>query len=159
MRITAANRSKAQDYIRLWSQPEPMGGCWLWLGWTSHYGYGGTGYAGEKLAAHRLSFRAFVGPTRGKYVCHKCDVPPCVNPDHLFLGTPKQNMRDMISKGRARFPSGERCWRSKLTWGLVREIRGRHTQGEGKKELAAAFGVSWSQIHGIVEGNYWREGS
>lgn len=79
--------------------PEPMSGCWLWTGNLTH-GYAALG----KKRIHRLMWEREHGPIpQGLYVCHKCDVPLCVNPSHLFLGTQKDNIQDMIQKGRANF--------------------------------------------------------
>lgn len=76
-------------------------GCWLWQGATAPNGYGSTTHKDKQISAHRLSYIAFKGEIPdGMYVCHKCDVRNCVNPDHLFLGTHSDNMQDMVNKGR-----------------------------------------------------------
>ena len=76
-------------------------GCWLWTGRTSEYGYGIVTYQGKPFRAHRLSFKTFIGELiRGMVICHRCDTPSCVNPDHLFQGTQKDNMQDALKKGR-----------------------------------------------------------
>lgn len=84
------------------SIPVPEAGCWLWLGSTSSRGYGYSGIKGAPSLAHRASYEAFSGPIpAGMCICHKCDTPACVNPDHLFAGTNLDNMRDMCAKGRS----------------------------------------------------------
>jgi hypothetical protein len=77
--------------------PEPTSGCWLWASTYDSFGYGVL----RNKKAHRLSWQAYRGEIPdGMFVCHKCDVPECINPDHLFLGTPRENAQDMVRKGR-----------------------------------------------------------
>ena len=78
------------------------GGCWLWSAQSqTDFGYGLFKWAGKYLGAHRASWLMLVGPIPpGLSVCHKCDIPQCINPDHLFLGTQKANVQDAIAKGR-----------------------------------------------------------
>lgn len=81
--------------------PEPNSGCWLWTGAIRGDGYGNFTYQGRNHGAHRVSWAFHHGPIpEGQNVCHKCDTPLCVNPDHLFLGSRSDNMRDMSKKGR-----------------------------------------------------------
>lgn len=81
--------------------PEPMTGCWLWTGRVNKDGYGVTSLKGKHYMAHRLAWQELRGNIpQGLCVCHKCDTAECVNPDHLWLGTLKQNNHDMIRKGR-----------------------------------------------------------
>lgn len=96
--------------------PEPNTGCWLWTGGTHRFGHGyiliGSRSNGtrECVGAHRVSFELFCGPIpNGLFVCHRCDVPQCVNPDHLFLGTAKDNMMDAAKKGRVGKNANDTC--------------------------------------------------
>ncbi|CAB4171819.1 HNH nuclease [uncultured Caudovirales phage] len=94
--------NSARRRIERLSIPEPNTGCWLWLGMLDKRGYGKTGIGGRTLAASRLSYTAFVCEPGELLVLHKCDVRSCVNPDHLFAGTQKENIQDCLAKGRLR---------------------------------------------------------
>lgn len=138
-----------QKYI-----PIPETGCWMWNGEWDKYKYGivrsTKGYVG---LAHRVFFAAFKHRIPdGLYVCHRCDVSACVNPDHLFLGTHADNMADCKAKHRARF--GERHHFTKLTIDQVKEIRSL----EGKlchREIAKMFGIHKHYVWKIMKGVRW----
>lgn len=95
------------ERIEKLSIPEPNSGCWLWLGQVSSLGYGHImlSPSRRKTKAHRASWEAFRGPIGELQVLHTCDVRCCVNPEHLWLGTRSDNMRDMYAKGRHRTDS------------------------------------------------------
>lgn len=94
-------------YGSFWAKVEKTPTCWLWKGSVSQ-GYGATYFRGHLTRAHRASWIMANGEIpKGKIACHKCDVPLCVNPDHIFIGTHKDNMQDMISKGRG-------AWQKKI---------------------------------------------
>lgn len=140
------------------------GGCWLWTGATSRNGYGKIWDGKRNVAAHRAAFEMFVGPIgRDLWVCHSCDNPPCVNPAHLFLGTRRDNVDDMVRKGRwylggAVRTKGERINLAKLTASAVVEIRSRcgaGLRGEAVR-LSRKFGVAPNTIRDVVRGRTWK---
>lgn len=136
--------------------------CWEWTAARRIHGYGVFGVAaGDLRPAHRYAYEAVVGPIpAGMYACHRCDNPPCVNPDHIFIGTPADNVRDMHAKGReARGDRvtnrGEKSGMAVLTAAQVTEIRTRKAAGESHMALARAFGVSKATIKDIARGRSW----
>jgi len=125
-------------------------GCWMWTGgtrpnskgvpyprhWTDDF---------KSIGAHRFSFELVHGAIpQGMYVCHKCDTPLCVNPDHLFLGSHQDNMRDMVAKQRSFVGRGEdKKGRSKLTNQQADQIR---KMSMSYSKIGAMFGVSTTTI-------------
>lgn len=142
----------AERFERLYA-PVPEAGCWLWIGAALPRGYGRiTVRTGVSDYAHRLSWEMHRGGIPdGMFVCHKCDTPRCVNPDHLFLGTHTENMTDMAVKGRAL--AGERGTSAKLTEDQVRYVL---MSPESGVTVAAKLGVSTSAISLIRTGQRWR---
>jgi DNA-binding XRE family transcriptional regulator len=159
---------------RFWKKVNKSDECWNWIGAKSRGGYGSFG--GTK--AHRYAYELANGSIpEGLFVCHKCDNPGCVRPDHLFLGTPKDNTDDMWAKNRARpgkllHPSGVDHWtkrqpnrirygeeapNTKLTEENIREIRRRYfTEGMLQDELATEYGVTSHTIGDIVRNDTWK---
>jgi len=135
--------------------PEPNSGCWLWGGsWFPKTGYGQIKVRGKPEGAHRVSWELHCGPVpQGLCVLHKCDVRPCVNPAHLFLGTHRDNTADMFRKRRANTAHSERHGKVKLTAEQVRAIR---ESTRSQREDALAFGVHPSSISLIKAGKNWR---
>lgn len=152
----------ADKFLQLVS-PEPNTGCWIWAGHYFKSGYGCFAkfkFKGRK--AHRASWVVHHGEIPdGMYVCHKCDNKYCVNPDHLFLGTAKDNIQDYWRKGKGKAPKQEswqkargiRHGRSKLSEEQVFFIK---TNYASNKELAKMFGVDASLIYLIRKGKIWR---
>lgn len=130
--------------------------CWLWNACTVGWGYGQLRLDDKRSMAHRLSWEIHNGkiPKR-KWVLHHCDVPHCVNPSHLFLGTHVDNMADMKDKGRTGFVSGEDAQFSKLTEIEVRTIR-LYSEIMSNIELSDTFKVHRSTIWKIVTRRIWK---
>lgn len=135
---------------------EPNSGCWLWAGATTTAGYGQFS-AGRPVLAHRYSYAFYRGEIPSGYcVCHKCDVPECVNPDHLFTGTHKENAWDKVKKGRAKGNSGVGNHLSVLDDERADWARKAIAYGMGYQHVADVFGVAASTIRKIVTGETWR---
>lgn len=128
-------------------------GCWIWQGPRLPKGYGRVSLTGVKsCAAHRVSYRLFVGPIPdGMFVCHRCDVPSCVNPQHLFVGTAAENNADRDMKGRHVAPRvfGEASVHAKLKRAEVIAIR---ADTRKYTEIAANYNVSPSTVCNIKKG-------
>lgn len=149
--------------------------CWSWTGARNPLGYGLVRRRrvarNRFLLAHRLAWEIFVGPIpEDGQVLHKCDNPPCVRPDHLFVGDHFENMRDMRQKGRARngvlsgfysnggrWPdrSGARNSRARLDASDVSELRNLSERGVPTSDLCERFGIRRSQVRRIVRGLSW----
>jgi hypothetical protein len=129
------------------SNPE---GCWLWLG---HRSSGGYGKLGNKIAS-RISWEITNGAIpEGLDVCHHCDNPPCVNPNHLFLGNASDNIKDAVSKGRINH-RGEKNSNAKITYSLAEEIRNSCLP---YRKLAEIYGLSKAAIYYIKNNITWNQ--
>lgn len=149
---------------RFWSHVEKSDGCWLWKGKVRkrtsaavlNYGIlSGSSKDEKDRYAHRLSWELHFGPIPDKtQVLHVCDNPPCVRPDHLFLGTQTDNHNDMKLKGRSN--RGERNGFAKLTEDDVRSIRSWYKRGRTQKHIASGFGITPSGVSLIIRRKTWR---
>lgn len=133
--------------------------CWLWKGTITNDGYGliSLGGMATQTSAHRASYMLHVGPIpEGMVVCHRCDVPACVNPNHLFVGTVAENNADRNRKGRTKTPimRGSSHPASKLSADQVREIRSLYPAAS-QRALASRFGVSSGTISDIIHRRRW----
>lgn len=136
---------------RFWSHVDKASspsGCWLWTLSCGHHGYGQLAVDHRHRQAHRVAWELTHGPIpAGQCVCHRCDTPPCVNPDHLFLGTQADNIRDAVAKGRLVFAKHLR----KLTDVQRQAVRATYRRGM-TNQLAAEYGVSRGTIQRIAHG-------
>jgi hypothetical protein len=136
-------------------------GCWPWTRGRDKDGYGKLAYGSmhnrKHVRAHRVVWELFYGEIiPGHWVLHRCDNPPCVNPMHLWLGTPSQNTRDCLSKNRRRSARGESNGQAKLTAEQVLKIRERYAAGERRQHIADELGVSWGLVNLIVTRRRWK---
>jgi hypothetical protein len=132
-------------------------GCWEWKKAKHRQGYGNIGYKRKVMLAHRVSWKVFKGELDDNIlVCHHCDNPPCVNPDHLFLGTDRDNVNDAFKKGRIKRYKGEDHYFAKLTKEMVLEIRKLASEGMKYAEIAKKLNVKLGNISGIVTKSSWK---
>lgn len=139
---------------------EDADGCWIWTGPVFNHGYGHFsithGSAKWVTTAHRASYIMSHGEIPdGMYVCHRCDKPLCVNPAHLFIGTPQENTQDSISKGRFHKASGERNAKAKITEEDVHAILAMHESGMSAAQIAKSFKIGGQSVRNIIRGITW----
>lgn len=159
-----------QLHYRLYSRTTQQGECLVWTGRRTYNGYGTICYSGRRLRCHRLSWTLAYGEIPdGLFVLHSCDNPPCIRPEHLFLGTAIDNVTDMMQKGRqARgdkhrsrthpetLSRGEANGRAKLKTKQAVAIKTAYAQGEATyNQLARLHGITYNCVWDIVHGKTW----
>jgi hypothetical protein len=147
------------DRIATWANVGGPSDCWEFRlktfvrNYTGRLKYGRVSIGGKRFRAHRAAFElAFGKIPHGMYVCHRCDNTLCLNPSHLFAGTPQDNVADKMSKGRHAIAWGEKNGQSTLTDKQVREIRKRLKAGALQREIASEFGISQPLVSMIKNG-------
>ena len=156
--------SKSID-VRFWEKVDKSGECWIWMGGVAGSGYGVfRGADGRMTSAHRIAYWLERGEIpEGNVVCHTCDVKLCVRPDHLWCGTQKQNMDDMIAKGRAakgeqlnhHSQKGSLNYAAKLDEFVVVEIKRLLEEGISQAEVARKTGVTRANVWNIKHKKSW----
>jgi hypothetical protein len=140
---------------RFWARVSKSDGCWNWCGRTRGQGYGFMHINKKRVYVHRLAAMLAGLDISGKVVCHHCDNRLCVNPSHLFVGTPIDNIKDRCKKGRS--AKGEMIGKAKLTTSQVIAIRSNYTGAWGEMaNLARQYKVSHSAIWHVIVGKTWK---
>lgn len=140
---------------RFWAKVVKTDSCWIWTAGKTVGGYGSfrIRHPRTKTLAHRIAYELTYGSIPdGLFVCHRCDNPPCVRPDHLFLGSSAENTADAKTKGRITGrPRG-----TTLSAEAARAIRRAHTLGHSQARLARAYGVDRLTIRNVLIGKTWK---
>ncbi len=168
---------------RFWSYVNKTDGCWLWIGNRCPKGYGILAVKRRPKRAHRVSWEMHFGAIpEGLLICHRCDTPGCIRPDHLFIGTQQDNLDDMYQKGRGptgdknglrkhpearspgerngskthpeRVPRGDQHACCKFSWVVVQQIKTKWEAGKDKKALMSEFHISKSYLNSILAGRF-----
>lgn len=159
----AARKKYGDSVTRFWSKVDKIdpGGCWRWTAGKFGSGYGCTRWQGKhSRLAHRVAYEITFGSIpKGMFVCHTCDNKVCVNPDHLFIGTAKDNSHDMVSKGRSIACSfkGEHNPNVKVSPDSVRTIRELFEKGCSVREISDRTGIPYCNTWHIAHRRSWRE--
>lgn len=136
---------------------DPVTGCWNWTGLVNRQtGYGIVSYRGKQVSVHRLAYEIANHvklTSRFQLVRHTCDNRICLNPNHLILGTHKDNSQDAVDRGRT--ARGTSHGLAKLNPDKVREIRQMRASGESYRKIAGKMGVTWRTIQDVVTGTTW----
>ena len=147
-------RHRVDPIQRIHNKTVESGDCILWTGPKTKDGYGVIGIGrGKHFRVHRVVYESKHGPiNNGMLICHTCDVPLCINIDHLFIGTPLDNMRDKIAKGRSNTVSGENHPHFKISDAIVEEIMADRLKGRTLVSIAKEYGISFQYVSALSKG-------
>ena len=134
------------DEREFWTGVEKTPKCWNWIKGKTHSGYGRFHFQGRRVFAHHLSWFFSHGSWPTLFVCHKCDNPACIRPDHLFEGTQLDNMRDAAKKGRIN---------TKFSRSIVLKVVKMRRMGRTEKQVSAKLGISEPMVGRIMRGLNW----
>ena len=152
MTITATQNMTIHERLDHYTYTEPNTGCWLWGGVTNGVGYGRLKVGRKMLYAHRLQWERHNGAIpKAMLVCPKCDVPTCINPEHLFLGTFSDNIKDAVQKGRTQ--KGGDTYNARLSEPQVIEI---FHDKRAVEVISEEYKISITHVYQIKRGDRWK---
>jgi len=148
-----------KQYLKERSKYNKHTGCIEWIGSIANDGYGQAWQGDFWWRAHRLAYTVYKGEIpEGKIICHHCDNPRCINPEHLYVGTQKTNAEDRVKRGRSNIKTGEEAGAAKLTEAQAIEIIRRRKSGEKEKDIAKDYNISHWTVGDIYRGKKcWRD--
>ncbi|CAK0742246.1 hypothetical protein CCP3SC1AL1_1170020 [Gammaproteobacteria bacterium] len=152
-KILNTDKNRFLSYVSLPNET----GCMLWMGVVGNCGYGQFFLLNKKhMRPHRMAYQYFKGRlTKEMFVCHHCDQKLCLSPDHLFLGTPQENMTDMINKKRDIKAKGSKHYLSKLNDNDILNIRKLRGEGKTYLDISKIYNVHMQNIASIIQGRSW----
>lgn len=159
--ITDADLERTRPRFEAKVRKEPNS-CWCWMGSKNKDGRGSASIKGLRIYASHLAWMIYRGEEvpKGKSLCHTCDIPTCVNPEHLYVGTQANNMQDVWDRNRRPRLRGSKSPNSRISEQIVSSLREEYVSGKrgrGTRALARKYGISKSQAWNIVSKSQWKD--